>query len=70
MTDKEKKEKEEALARIIKDKSNVVRLVPGPTYRDKMQTIRSNKVDGSIQDRLRQMSPLLPNVRVVGDWHT
>jgi hypothetical protein len=45
MTDKEKKEKEEALARILKDKSNVVRLVPSPTYRDKMQTIRSNKVE-------------------------
>ena len=45
MDEKTKKEKQEALERILKDKSNVVRLMPGPTYRDKMQTIRSNKVE-------------------------
>jgi hypothetical protein len=45
MDEKQKKEKEEALARILKDKSNVVRLVPGPTYRDKMQTGKPKWMD-------------------------
>lgn len=40
---KEQMEKEKALEQILRDKSNVYRLLPN--YSTKMQTIRSNKVE-------------------------
>lgn len=39
-----KKEKADILEKILKDKSNIVRVIPQQGYSGKLQTIRSNKV--------------------------
>jgi hypothetical protein len=45
MTEKEKKEKAEVLEKILKGKSLVIRLVPGPGYSNKMRTVFTSSLD-------------------------
>lgn len=49
--------KAEVMEKILKDDSRGVRLIPGPGYSHKMQTIRRSSLD------------MLPTIRAVGSWH-